>query len=259
MSRERLQEKNEAIVRLQDVFERHRIRAVGFDLDDTLVDTRDLFLTKITAACGHLAQSRDQQKLYILEKEFEDILLSLRKEFGIHPIIMDVATQIFAKKLNSSQIQIEKALEEMHSIYTTCPSLYPGTIETVDAINSTKADTYLMTHASAEWTQIKCDYSGLGVRFKEKVCFSLEEPKGPQWENNIKKLGYDPQEFLVIGDNYYSDIQPAAKIGCWAVWVNNGRFQAKHSPGGAKDEEIDRSKILEVTQISETVAALAHL
>ena len=64
---------------------------------------------------------------------------------------------------------------------------------------------------------------GLDHLFKEVVESSVVGVRKPDPEIfrlGVKALGLEPQETVMIGDNYEKDIVPAQSIGCHTIWLS---------------------------------------
>ena len=64
---------------------------------------------------------------------------------------------------------------------------------------------------------------GLDHLFKEVVESSVVGVRKPDpaiFRLGVKALGLEPQETVMIGDNYEKDIVPAQSIGCHTIWLS---------------------------------------
>ena len=112
---------------VNDKFQGWGIEYVAFDFDDTLIDTRGIFNKGISEACGLLLYAEeweDRQKFDdkaraqadLLNRDvFRPVLASLRPEYGIQPLVMEVSISITARLSNINKDSVshnEKHLRE---------------------------------------------------------------------------------------------------------------------------------------------------
>lgn len=60
---------------------------------------------------------------------------------------------------------------------------------------------------------------GLFQSVIESAVVGIRKPDARLFKLGVKALGCEPKECVSIGDSYYKDIQPSAKIGCKTVWL----------------------------------------
>ncbi|MFH1561028.1 MAG: HAD family hydrolase [Patescibacteria group bacterium] len=210
------------------------IENLVWDLDGTLLDTRAVFVNAVVDASGILASKLDLPAEKIVEL-FEETIWFLRPEMGVNPAIMLLAFDILVKRvgLRNDDYQValgRKRVADIHS--KDVPCLFPDTLETIDLFNSLDRNTFLMTHAEEDWTWLKLSQTGLVGKFKKVVCFSVDNPKSLQWVQNFSSLKLNPDETLVIGDNFLADIAPVLTLGARAILIDRD-----HKPFGAEKYE----------------------
>jgi len=256
------------INKLQKVFDGRNINYIGWDFDDTLIDTREVFNKALIDAGSFLlfgksvAEINDDKKILeaiTLKKDVIDLVIrSFRPEFGVNPIMMELAVKTTAKimGIDSDEERIYLAINRVKAIYSIdIPDTFDGAIEAVDLINKCNVHSYLITHAGSDWTWYKRLKTGFVGKFEKVVCLSVDLPKSIQLSNFFKTV--DPSGFMMIGDNFSADIAPIIKAGGYGVWVTNGRSKTfRVEPGFKDDSLIDQSKIIEVDSVGKVIQAL---
>lgn len=256
-----------------DTLDRWHIDTVCFDLDSTLVDTTKVFKNGVNDACGILfygdAWARKSHETDIVDivnqyrnTVFDQIILKLRPEFGINPVIGQVVIDICAKLsgIDVSDPRVEAAKERIREIYTRdIPPIFPGAKETVDLINATGRRTVLMTHAEDEWTRRKLHGNGLDGKFADVICFSIDRPKSEQYISSLATHAINPTRMMMVGDNFWADVWPVARLEGRAVWVSNGfipNWSLEQSVDLEEHQEFLQESVLKIERISLLSSAL---
>lgn len=230
------------------------IENVLWDFDDTLGKTKELYQQKTAEACGILlyganwpgmtlaSEEERAAAIKLREKVAFPVVRGMRQEMFVSPVINQYSLWLTAKTVGVKETdpRFQKAMEQIYQIHESPVEIYPGAKETIDLVNKTGVDSFLMTHASREWTQIKLVGAGLSGRFKSVGCFSIDRGKEEQWEKKLKEMKVDPKVSLIIGDNFQADIKPLLALGSWAVWVT-------------KDELNNFPRVLKIPEIGEMV------
>jgi FMN phosphatase YigB (HAD superfamily) len=208
---------------LKSKFDSWGVEIIGVDFDGTLIDTPALFREAMFDASAILSAPLDERGPDEVMALMTDIMNRLRPEFGVWPSVMDASVLAVAKvlQLDREDELVRIALERVHQIYTRdVPLLFDGASELVDCLNATGRNVYLMTHADPDWTRHKLNATGIAGKFAEVVCFSIDFPKAPQWQQVLERRNISPSTFLVVGDNREADILPPVSLGARGVYVN---------------------------------------
>lgn len=257
--------------KLQKVFNAKNIHYVCWDFDDTLIDTRDVFNKALTDVASLLLFGQFAREIHDDHKRLKAVTLkqnvidlivrSFRQEFGVNPVMMELAVRTAAKIINvdSDKARVDLAIHRVQSIYLIdVPKTFEGAIEAVDTINKCDIHSYLITHASSDWTWYKRLKTGFIGRFEKIVCLSVDLPKSIQLLNFFTTI--NPSELMMIGDNFSADIVPTIKAGGYGVWVTNNRPKTfRVEPGFKDDLQINQNKIIEVNSIDKVLKAISSL
>ena len=211
----------EGRVGLKEWFADRGIKHVLFDMDNTLVDTKEHFFTRMQKYCEFLERESGEDRRKIFDM-FLNGIMSLRNEFQVHPTVLEVPARIVAMVCGVEGPELEDKVSELMMIYEVAPKAYPDAVNQVGQIRDAGVEVFGVTHAGEDWTWKKReDFFGL---FKAWVCTRTDRPKDAlAWQMAMEKLNVVPNEVMVVGDSWESDIAPALEMGIKkAVWTRNG-------------------------------------
>jgi putative hydrolase of the HAD superfamily len=235
----------EGRVGLREWFADRGIKHVLFDMDSTLVVTRDHFFNKMDEYCGFLEEKSGEDRREIFDL-FLTGIVSLRDEFQVHPVVVEVPARVMAKMHGVVEgPELEDEIDELMKIYEVAPKTFQGAVEQVRQVRDAGVDVFGVTQAGEEWTLKKrADFIGL---FKEWVCTRVDRPKDVlAWQKAMEKLGVRPDEVMVVGDSWKSDMEPVLEMGVKkVVWVKNG-IRAENDDG----------RVIEIGSIADLVEEL---
>ena len=189
-----------------------RITAVIFDLDDTLYDENQYFAEVITAVCLRYSLNRERM-LYMLNshrfKRSRDIFGDLLRDQG----------------------QFTPELQEaMFSLYRTidCNILLASDVRSLlTRLREADVRIALLTNGDvlAQRNKVRVlDIEG----FVDHVVYArdqgkqYEKPSSLAFKRALSALRASPSETLFVGDNSYTDIYGASRVGLTTIWLNDG-------------------------------------
>lgn len=200
---------------------RRGIELALFDLDDTLMLTRDLFLKQIGDFVRFVA-GNDEGRQQILQRRIAELDVELFPEFSVSPERYRAETVVLAKEFPEWGARIKEGLPILHKIYSTCPEMALGATETLDIFGKTGVRLGVVTHANSAWTDIKIGKFG-GRLNRDNDVFVVPEREfktAGWWAQAIEWFGYPPEKTMVIGDNLKGDIVAAREAGVvHLVWL----------------------------------------
>ena len=216
------------------------VRAVLFDLDDTLFKTyftegRRIYKVALEAKLGYeLVEKEFMAEWYGQWRE-------LKKTHGVHPRFHRQISEVMAAKYGFEPLpdDLEAAYGDMcEVIYKTVPEEMPGTKETVAALKEAEIGVYVVTHAEEDWTELKLS-NWQGV-FDGVHCVDVNNHKdAAAWAEALEEFGLSPAEVAVVGDNVEADIEPMARLGVRYKFRMSASWGPTSQPLPAETWEID--------------------
>lgn len=191
------------------------IKAVLFDLDDTLVSTSPVIRELEERYVKYVASQQP-------ELSPQHVLETLRQAdasvFASHSVSKARWSALAHKLVDTYGAQTEETFHQglaiFMSLYSTIPPLLPGAIDTVSALRCAVGKMGVVTHADEYWTQMKLHKTGLSTFFDHVHIVPDDDHKNVEhWRQAIEALGVKPNEVLVIGDSIRGDIQAASEAG----------------------------------------------
>lgn len=193
----------------------NNIKAVLFDLDDTLVSTSPVIRDLEERYVKYVASQQPALSP-------QDVLATLRNAdasvFASHSVSKARWSALAHKLVDVYGVQTEETFHQglaiFMSLYSTVPPLLPGAVDTVSALRCAVGKMGVVTHADEYWTAMKLHKTGLSTFFDHVHIVPDDGHKNSEhWRQAIEVLGVKPDEVLVIGDSIRGDIQAAAEAG----------------------------------------------
>jgi len=221
------------------------IKAVLFDLDNTLIDFGKFKKKAITAAANAMAQAG-------LKIDPEEPSRKLIEFYYFHGIESDNAFEEFLKKeLGYVDYRILAAgvnayLKEKY--LTLKP--YPRVIETLKGLKQKGLKLGVVTDGIRLKAWMRLNETGLDKFFDTVVTFDDTKKNKPSPEpflKAIKQLNLKPEECLFVGDWPERDIEGARRVGmktCFARYGHQGNIEKS----GADYSVDDVVEILEIVK-----------
>ena len=193
---------------MQNILSNREIKLIGFDADDTLWKNEDLFFD---------AQNKIKNILKQKSNKFDEDLLKTEKlnldiyGYGIKGFILSlIETSV---KTSDATVNI-KSINQIIKLGKRMLKTPVNLIEGVDKILSTlskKYDLILITKGDLLDQERKIEKSKLEKYFKHKKIVS--EKNKQTYQNILDDLMIEPQNFLMVGNSFKSDVFPVLEIG----------------------------------------------
>lgn len=208
-------EPGEQTRRLKEWLDERGIKAVLFDLDDTLLDTHGLVEHQKDLYKAYLHDqipTMDPQAMdRAVEQADADVYathsISIGRWIALGSLlaerIPEVAPEIF---INGVPHLLES--------YAQVPEVLPGAYDTVSVFREATNKMGLVTHADSAWTELKLNRTGFGRYFDHiEIIDEHGYKESGSWKKAIEALGVNPHEVLVIGDSLSGDIRASREAG----------------------------------------------
>ena len=199
--------------------ETDQIKIVAFDADDTLWDCQGHFDKVMQQLYTELEPWVDRetaaQELFATERKNMPLLGFGAKAFTLS--MLETAMRVShyemtAEKISEIQQQCYRLLQ------FPCTPL-PEVSETIAALRYRRPDLRLICFTKGELLdqEHKLQRSGLAPLFDDVEITSDKGEK--EFRELCHKLSIAPEEMLMVGNSMKSDIAPALKVGCSAVYI----------------------------------------
>lgn len=208
--------------RLKEWLNNHKINVVLFDLDDTLIITRDIFqkqMRRFIEFASALLPDCDATDLW---SNLEQINDNAFKTFAVTPKRWAVVVERMSELYGSRSREVfRQGLPILMEIYKILPKFHEGALPALEQFSSTGIAMGLVTHANEDWTNFKLEGLNLRHYFRHILIVDQDKHKGLEdWQKAIELFEAKPENALVIGDSLPGDIRAAASIGVkHLLWI----------------------------------------
>ncbi len=200
-----------------------QIKAVFFDLDDTLFDCSGLLVenarkraAKAMVAAGLPA---DAEKAYKMQVE-------LFKRLGPMENIFDRMCDSLKVKGEAKSRVVEAGFNAYNSDRVEEIHLFPDVVPTLQKLKSKGIKTALITSGIFARQMRKIELLGLQKHFDLVLIHDIEKEvsKQDKFRAALQRLCLRSRDVAVVGDRIYSEIKIANRLGMNSVRVLKGRF-----------------------------------
>ncbi len=219
------------------------LKAVIFDLDDTLVDARAAFEVAIdrafrsiypdisaensaralhlwrTDAAGHYRAYTRGELGY--EEQREMRLLHATAELGLRA---------------PSAADVRRWMDEWATAFRAGWALFPDAIPTIEWVEERGYRMGVITNAHADMQVEKMELTGLAEHLPLLVTldtFGVGKPDPRVFLEAARQLGVEPGEALYIGDEFDVDAYAATQAGLHGAWL----LRPGHAKGGMHEDD----------------------
>lgn len=208
------------------------IKAVIFDLDNTLVDFWTFKNKCIDAAIGAMIKAGLKMK----KNEMKGAIWELHKELGMeHKYVF----QAFLKrKLGKVDYRLlAYALTAYRNARAGIINAYPGVKQTIKKLRKRGYKTAIISDAPRQKAWLRLVLTGIDDLFDVVVAFEDTKKKKPHklpFQTVLKKLNVKAGEVLLVGDSIHKDMAGAKSVGMNTVLALYGRtLKPGKNPKGA--------------------------
>ena len=207
------------------------IKAIFFDLGDTLASTDPPYLHRIAQAMREtgleisnneleVEYTKADYKLFLKHKDRGGITPSEYRQWFLpilyKSLLSDRQVDQFRREVRDAMSQIESGRVAL-----------PGAIELLDYL---KAKGYMLAIISNNdgRTEEKCEEVSIRKFFDiilDSTNLDLIKPDSRIFEHALNKLGLSPLEAIHIGDMYGDDVMGGMNAGLDVVWFNHRKIE----------------------------------
>ena len=241
-----------------------KVKAVVFDVDNTLIDTTGMFVEMLGRFRSVLNDVYGDEKG---EEVYDELYKELHGGKYSHTVDYHYISDDFGEHLQERDgisDEQRKSIEGcLVSIYDIVPPNLDFAPKVLDLIYEKGLTIAFWTHSGAEWADLKV--KGLlkdsKVPFDDVFVFSIALSDHKDFGSlnyAIQTLDLHPEEVVVVGDNIISDIMSAVNAGVKdVVWYKNGTPRGVNANDVAEkiDDSVDMRVITDLDQLCDIVNA----
>lgn len=210
------------------------IKAVFFDMDNTLLKTQELYedahgmLADLVARLAPVAA----EQTIATARRIETALFS---RFGYAAAGLNQAFEDTLRELvpAAAPADVSEARALADTVYQRAAELKPGAVETIAQL-APQARLFLVT-AGEEWVQ-QCRLSTVPFANAFEKIYIVPEKDAKLYREILAEAGLKPDEAVMIGDSLRSDILPALEVGMSAIYISSINWAGREMTGFAMPE-----------------------
>ena len=216
----------------------NRIKAIIFDLDDTLYDCSGTLVLKSRKLAAKIISKA------VKCSETEALKLQLELEDRLGPKA-DIFHKI-ANQYNLPEDFCEEISNTINTLEVEGAILFPGTMASIDELKRTGYKLFLVTFGNREIQEKKIKVLDLESAFDEIII--TENPLGKEkcFKEILAKYGLEPEQVLCVGDKIKDEIEVGKRLGMSTALMKHGRHYHFY-----KSEINDGEPYLHITKVSD--------
>ena len=194
------------------------LRAVLFDLDNTLMDRREALLRYIALFAEYFAPQIDAMTQCQIESIFVE---ADGGGYTPKPAALEKVRQSLRWK---SRPSLDEMQTHYHEAYPNCALEMPGAKETLSKLRTRGLKTGIITNGTTRTQNIKIDL--LGFRSLIDIAIvsetaGVKKPDARIFAQALAGIQTTAGETIFVGDHPQNDVLGAQKAGLRAVWVRS--------------------------------------
>ncbi len=222
------------------------LKAIIFDLDDTLVDARAAFEVAIDnsfrAIYSHLTEEQSAQALHLWRTDAAGHYRAYTRGELSYDEQREARFRHIADTLGLTAPTKEQAklwLETWDAGFRAGWGAFPDVLPTLGWVEERGFAAGVLTNAHADLQQEKMNATGLGnlPLLVTLDTFGVGKPDPRVFQEAARRLEVDPAQALYIGDEFDVDAKAAVRAGLHGAWL----LRPGHAKGGIHDDDPDRA------------------
>ena len=216
----------------------NRIKAIIFDLDDTLYDCSGTLVLK----SKKLAAKIISKAIKCSETEALKLQLELEDRFGPKA---DISHEI-AKQYNLPEDFCEEISNTINTLEVEGATLFPDTMASIDELKRIGYKLFLVTFGNREMQEKKIKALGLERAFDKIIITDNPLGKEKCFREILTKYDLEPEQVLCVGDKIKDEIEVGEKLGMHTALMKHGRHYNFY-----KSEVHDNVPYTYITKVSD--------
>jgi putative hydrolase of the HAD superfamily len=224
------------------VRERHTLRAVLFDLDDTLFDHRHAARSALSVVCRQHA-ALATQAFSDLERAHAHVLQELHEQVMAGTLDLDDArAERFRRLFRAAGVVADddlaaSAASAYRAAYLAARQPVAGATALVAALSPRVRLGVVSNNILLEQQEKmrQCGFTGYIDTLVVSEEAGVSKPDPRIFRFALERLGCAPDEAVMIGDSWAADIEGARGAGIRAIWFNR-TGETRPAPGADVDE-----------------------
>lgn len=234
------------------------VSTVIFDVDNTLFATGEYFKQKTFQLGVEVAQNIDPEGNFEeIARDIDRVIYEEYERSGKKPsLIVERYLLGLREYLGRDAGQSLSVLvrEFFKDFYLNSPVPFDDTPKVLNILLNANKKVGLHSHAQDGWTKVKVDVLTDLIGYElPYLATDIEKQKdSDSWLKAFELVDSKPQEVMVVGDNFESDILPPVEVGC-----KNATYLNRYSKNIPKSYEFDDSvQIIEIEKIADILSIL---
>ncbi len=215
-----------------------RIKAIIFDLDDTLYDCSGTLVLKSKKLAAKIISKA------IKCSEAEAIKLQIEIEDRLGPKA-DVAREI-SSLYNLPEDFCKEITNIINTLEVEGVILFPGTMDSINELKRIGYKLFLVTFGKRKMQEKKINVLGLERVFDEIIITESPQGKEKYFKEILTKYDLEPEQVLCVGDKIKDEIEVGKRLGMSTVLMKHGRHYHFY-----KSEINDEEPFLHITKVSD--------
>lgn len=215
-----------------------QVKAIIFDLDDTLYDCSGTFVLK----SKKLAAKIISKAIKCTEAEALKLQFDLEERFGPK---VDISRKI-ADLHNLSEEFCDEITNTINTLEVDGVILFPDTLDSINKLKRIGYKLFLVTFGSRDIQERKIKALGLERAFDEIII--TENPQGKEkcFKVILTKYNLNPEQVLCVGDKIKDEIEVGKRLGMSTALMQHGRHYHFY-----KSEINDSGSYMYITKVSD--------